>query len=318
MDSWRSNANPAFLAQEKHAGHVFMSIITHFRGCINSDAICNFMKKRGEDVELLVLFHKTGRGFPLQKETRGRILTPERIWSTMEKTCRGDGAGTAGQMREEPDVVEEKRTFRKKIVNFWYYYRHTIIVVLFFGVIALLFCKDFLFREKADMKILVATWDADIGQAQEEALRESLACYVPDLNGDGKRLLELSWVDLVDPDSVGGDAQAVTGMQTRLAGELSDYDTVLLIFDSQMEEDFDLDEACVNLPAQYPQLEAQGTGISLAQLGLLDDLRLENAKELGTLCLYLRQNFHSSDKKQEAYERQVQVVENILTGQTIE
>ena len=236
----------------------------------------------------------------------------------MEKTCRGDGAGTAGRMREEPCIVEEKRTFRKKIANFWYYYRHTIIVVVFFGVIAVLLGRDFLFREKADMKILVATWDANVDQTQEDALRESLAPYVPDLNEDGKRLLELSWVDLIDPNSVGGDAQAVTGMQTRLAGELTDYDTVLLIFDSRLEEDFALNEVCVDLPAQHPELKTQGAGIPLSQLGLLDDPRLENTKEQDVLCLYLRQNFHTSEKKQQAYEQQAQVAENILTGQTVE
>ena len=214
--------------------------------------------------------------------------------------------------------MEEKRTFRKKIANFWYYYRHTIIVVVFFGVIAVLLGRDFLFREKADMKILVATWDANVDQTQEDALRESLTPYVPDLNGDGKRLLELSWVDLIDPNSVGGDAQAVTGMQTRLAGELTDYDTVLLIFDSRLEEDFALNEVCVDLPAQHPELKTQGAGIPLSQLGLLDDPRLENTKEQDVLCLYLRQNFYTSEKKRQAYEGQAQAAENILTGQTVE
>lgn len=214
--------------------------------------------------------------------------------------------------------MAENQTFRQKWENFWYYYRHTVIVVLVVGVIAILFIRDFFFQETKDMKILVTTWGVTLDETQEKALEESLLPYIPDLDGDGTSTLDLRFVGLVDPDSEMGDPQSVTAMQARLAGELSDYSTVILLFDSDLELDFALNEAGVNLEDAYPDVPGvDGYHILLSETALAQDDGLADLPD--TLAFYLRDNFYkdSNENKAEEYQQQVEVFENILYNQPV-
>ena len=100
---------------------------------------------------------------------------------------------------EERRLIEASRPPRpeiaKKADNFLYHYktRAIVIVVVLFVIVA--FARDVIFRTKPDITIFAISKDYISTEAVEE-LRAYLSTIVPDINGDGKTLVEVDVVQL--------------------------------------------------------------------------------------------------------------------------
>lgn len=103
--------------------------------------------------------------------------------------------------------MEEKPTqgFKYWFTNvFWYHYGKIAIGVLILAVIAIWLTVDALHKEEYDLNMVIAA-NGPVTEAGAEALRQALVMGIPDVNGDGKILVNIKTIDLADAENLEGN-----------------------------------------------------------------------------------------------------------------
>ena len=87
---------------------------------------------------------------------------------------------------------------------FWYHYGKIAIGVLILIIIAVWLTVDALHKEEYDLNMVVAA-NGSVTEVGAEALRQALVMSVPDVNGDGKILVNIKTIDLADAENLEGN-----------------------------------------------------------------------------------------------------------------
>ena len=148
---------------------------------------------------------------------------------------------------------ERKLTFKEKIVNFIYFYKWHVIVTA--GVVALgiFLIHDYVTTPKGDSGMMFTIYDCKIENYAGE-VEELFNSYTPDVNGDGTNYFEIVWMGI--PFELDGTnyEQAQSG-SVQLMARFDSPESMLIIADSEVAENFGLEGSLVDLREKYPEYE---------------------------------------------------------------
>ena len=133
-------------------------------------------------------------------------------------------------IKEEHDKIRELHGF-EKVSNIWYHYKWLIIFIAFLIVVVSYITYNTLSRDKPDLSVMMI---ANNGlQYRQEELENFFEKYTEDLNGDGKVYVSV----ITAPLQAGSTDQLMMANQNKFFGVMQTGDCMLLITDSNTEED---------------------------------------------------------------------------------
>ena len=133
-------------------------------------------------------------------------------------------------IKEEHDQIRELHGV-EKVTNIWYHYKWIIIFIAFLVVVFGYITFNTLSREKPDLSVLMI---ANNGlQYRQEELEDFFEKYTDDLNEDGEVIVSV----ICAPLQAGSTDQLMMANQNKFFGIMQTGDCMLLITDSNTEED---------------------------------------------------------------------------------
>lgn len=184
------------------------------------------------------------------REAYQERLRRERIELMKAKQSGGDEEEEEAPKEKEP---ERKLTFKEKIVNFVYFYKWHVIVTA--GVMALVsfLIYDYVTTPKGDSSMMFTIYDCKIENYAGE-VEELFNSYTPDVNGDGTNYFEIVWMGIpFELDGINYE-QAQSG-SVQMMARFDSPESMLIIADSQVAENYGLEGSLVDLREKYPQYE---------------------------------------------------------------
>lgn len=94
-------------------------------------------------------------------------------------------------MAEKIEREADRYVRDKWYQHIWYHYKWVIIGVLAVVVLLSIVIADTVRKDPVDMYIIYVTEDPAVYREKTEALKKTIAPYVPDSNGDGKIVLQI-------------------------------------------------------------------------------------------------------------------------------
>jgi hypothetical protein len=151
---------------------------------------------------------------------------------------------TKDSKEEYQKPQEAAYTKQEKAGNWWHYNKVIVLVVVVAAVIAVLMIHDIMFQTKPDLQV---AWvgSTQLTDSVSSAIEQKLQSQCPDLNGDGKVIVELNqyvltWADetaetgdsTAATSETGSTTDAYTQMAgiTRLSGDLSTKNNSVIFF----------------------------------------------------------------------------------------
>ena len=159
---------------------------------------------------------------------------------------------------EEPKEEEPKKeyTLKEKIANFFFFYKLQIIAVV--GVVALasFLIYDNVTTVKPDCSVMFTIYSSKIENYNVE-VEELFNSYTPDVNGDGKNYCEVLWMGIpFEVDGTNYDQAQAAAIQ--MAARFQTGNTLLIIANSEVADNYGLSSALVDLREKYPDNEHIG------------------------------------------------------------
>lgn len=132
----------------------------------------------------------------------------------------------------KPDEPRPPLTPKEKWQNFWFYYKWHVVVAVVVLLLVIFTVRDFLTRENPDLQMSFVTTQA-LPQALLDHLSQQLedAGMVPDLNGDGKSILQMNLYQIsTDGEESVDYANQISGT-VKFSSDLQMGDTVVFLTD---------------------------------------------------------------------------------------
>ena len=229
---------------------------------------------------------------------------------------------------EESDIIKKEEPVKielhgkKKIENFFYHYKVTVIMVLFFSVLFGFFIIEAVTKKRPDIDYMLMASNADakvLVSAYEDKINEAVSAFCPDFDNNGYVYSQSYIVDLYSEH----DSDMLIANQTRLFAEIQTGTTRLMIgnreaFDRIIGSDYTLREVFVNLSLLFPDNKNidedvlyKVRGSALLKASGIDEYCPDDMY-VAVLGLNLE-----SKKSQQAHERALLVLENIVSGNII-
>lgn len=183
------------------------------------------------------------------KEAYEERLRRERIELMKAKQS---GVETEEEVHKEKEP-ERKLTFKEKIVNFFYFYKMHILVTA--GVIALglFLIHDYVTTPKGDSSMMFTIYNCKIENYAGE-VEELFNSYTPDVNDDGTNYFEIIWMGI--PFELDGiNYEQAQSSSVQMMARFDSPDSMLIIADSQVAENYGLEGSLVDLRGKYPEYE---------------------------------------------------------------
>lgn len=87
----------------------------------------------------------------------------------------------------------------KKVDNFFYHYKWWLVAGIVVLVLAVFFMRDVILRTNPDITVIMVS-DQPVDMSLTEQLSEALSGIVPDINSDGKCIVEIDSILLAQPE----------------------------------------------------------------------------------------------------------------------
>lgn len=203
----------------------------------------------------------------------------------------------------EAPVEEKKRSFWKKIGDFFYHNKWWLIITTCIVGIFTFLTVDYIMQVRPDMIVMVLT-DDEAMQFSGERISDYFEQFIEDENGDGKVTVAVYPIPV--NDSIGED-DYYTGNGTKLSTQFQMGEAVMLITDAKANQYIYADEHLVDLEELFPDCKnIRDKGFYLRNTDFMERIGLPDKLLDRDICISLRKvtetTFDSKEDMQEHYD----------------
>lgn len=240
----------------------------------------------------------------------------------IELKKRKQAAAEHPEMVEPPPRQDEEmfvpKTFKEKWDNYWYHYKLVTWLAVFAVFVVGWFVKDIFFGPKYDLVVNIAS--KYTFSAINEDMGKDAATYAEDYDGNGKRAVQVSEMQ-VNYDGTGSNDQATMVGEQKILAVLNAGEDMVFILDGQTYDQLigsnDGKTIFADLSALYPDLPelVQGDKVLIQQTELGKEWRMNAVDSELYLCVRkIEGNVKDSEKTQKKYEDALNFVDHVIKG----
>lgn len=220
-----------------------------------------------------------------------------------------------GEVEKQPKAEPENMKPRSKWEHFMFYYKWpTVAIVLVVAVLAFVI-RDSATRVKEDYSVLLAT-SKYYTESEIIQFKNQLSEYGYDVNGDGKVVVDVINIMISDPNKKVNDPQIEMAMNTKLMGELSAGDSVILFFDDLVYKKItnNSTEGFADITSYVPSLKLEKK--DRIPLGILTSFNKKNKiyQKYKDLDISIRNQLKNDKNTNQRFNRSEELLSNILNN----
>ncbi len=205
----------------------------------------------------------------------------------------------------------------KKWENYWYHYKWHTICGIFLAFCLLIYIGDLLGKEDFDLNVVYVSRSYTVYE-QDEELQKRLEKYVPDYDENGEVNVKLYNYTIPEEPTSQEEYDQQIAMLTRFQVEISDGNTFLYIFDEDMFEYFEMEEASEDLTYTGSDKIKDSVKYMLDGTELVDGLNIDgNGYFLVLRNMLGFEDGSKHDRAQENHDKSKEVLENIINNNKI-
>ena len=202
-----------------------------------------------------------------------------------------------------PEEEQKKYTVWEKIGNWFYHSKWWLWMAIFVVLVGGFLIYDYVTRVDSDVHVLLLTEQPQL-YIRSEQLNTLFGEVCPDLNGDGRQLVESLYIPVSKATMESGSTYAAS-YNTQILMQFQSCISMLVITDSEAETYLTPDEMFTDLSGLYPDCPfVEGCRLLLNETDLGEQLGMEEPFKEGTYLALraVHENMSSLEENQKAHD----------------